>query len=153
MSRRTLIGGLIAASSIGLIVALVTADSGVLSFEVWLGAALVWLGLALALQVTAALPAVSTTWRPIWERKQVEDPDVRRPAILAATDQVVAGALRRGRAFDTRLRPRLIALFADTAVTSTDPDTAFWIMDERVQERTPTLAELSAILDELESHP
>ncbi len=153
MTRATILGGLVAAIALGFIVTVVTGERSVVSLEVWAGSTLVWFGLVLAVRCAGSIPTASGSWRPIWRKDRTEVRLLKRPTSLAATDQVVAGSLRQGRLFDSRLRPRLLALLADGTL---DPDrlgAAAWITDERTTGRAPTLDELTEVLDLLENQP
>ena len=153
MSRSGVVGAAAVATAVGLLIALLATDASLIAFEVWVGAALVCLAAILTQRLLRANPGFETTWRPLWRRHRPETTLPPRPALLAAGDRVVAGSLRQPRLFDTRLRPRLVALLDDADIDPEQLGSARWLADSTVVDRTPTLDELTLVFDLLENRP
>lgn len=163
--RRAVGGALVLAMALGALVAVPLGQRRQFSIDLWLVVTGIWFTLLFIRGVFAEVPVESMTRRSLWHGRAPESETlVKLPRGMLALEGTVIGGRDSSRAFNRRLRPKLIEVAAHRLRNNHGVDLerqpervaellgdVAWMIDPAVGERSPSIEELHRLLNRLDA--
>lgn len=161
MKLRTALQAVIAASALGVLIALPLGSRRELSIDLWFVVVAIWSAKSMLSAMLRAVPARYARWTNGWRRRtQDRFDDSRRTRDVLSLEGLVIRAADNPRAHAMQLRPRLDAIadhflpIRHGVTRERDPKRAgellgdvAWLIEPDVDDRSPSFIEIERFLD------